>query len=61
MFKQKELGVVELKLEYRDNIPELKISNDSGFEKIFKNEEARILFMSLMGYEDIEIIYDEEN
>lgn len=61
MLEQKELGLIKLNLEYRDRIPELKVLSDNGTElKVFNNEEAQILFKTIMGYEEMEIVYGED-
>lgn len=60
MFEQVELGVVKLNIEYNDNISELRVFNNKNTElKIFNGEEARLLFMILLGQEGIEIEYDD--
>lgn len=60
MFEQVELGVVKLNIEYNDNISELRVFNNTNTElKIFNGEEAKLLFMILLGQEGIEIEYDD--
>ena len=61
MLQRKELGLIKLNIEYRSELSELKVLNQDGYElKVFNGEEAEILFKTIMGYEEIEIIYGED-